>query len=693
MSPASPYSTLAGETSFYALFRYATVGIVVIGPNGIIQLANPWTEKIFDYKSYELEGKPVELLMPQGLRKRHIQHREKYFENPKSRPMGYGLNLFARKKNGEEFPVEISLGHYELDGEQKAVAFITDISGRTKAEDNAKRSEKEYRFIFEGIQESFIQQRIIRDNEGKVVDLVFLEINPATEKIIKKSRHEIIGHFRSEFFGPLDATLIDIIHRVEQHKEHIRHQQYIEPIGRWFDRSFYSLRPGELITLSIDITQQKKDEEDLRNKQAMLEAEASALSFLNKSGTFLSGIDKLEPGLEKILDGAIELMGADKGNVQLLDMEKQVLNIVAAKGLPKEFLEHFKEVSAEDKSACGRALKAKSQIIIEDTETDISFIQHREIARFSCFRSVLSTPLFGQDGTPMGMISTHFSYPRKFTEHDLNIMTLYAQQAESFITRQKMYEALEKTNMTLERKVEDRTKLLSQSLERERELNHLKSRFVSIASHEFRTPLSTILSSVSLIESYNKEEQEIKRKKHTDRIKTSIKSLVDILDEFLSLEKLERGDMEIKHEIVNLHDFALSIVEEISTVLRKGQYIEFSCENAESIALDRKMLKGILMNLLSNAIKYSAEEKRIHLAINSEENFISINVQDEGIGIPEEEQNKLFTEFYRAGNVGSIQGTGLGLNIVKKYVDLLQGKISFVSKQNEGTVFTIKLPK
>ncbi|WP_133055339.1 PAS domain-containing protein, partial [Niastella koreensis] len=194
--------SLESEAGFQALFQYAIVGILVINSEGYIQMANPCAEKLFGYTKTELIGQPVEVLIPEPIRHKHVHHRDKYFKNPKARPMGYGLNLFARKKDGAYFPVEISLGHYELYGEQLAVAFITDISERVKAEDHIRQNEREYRLMFEGIHESFMLQEIVKDAGGNIVDLLFLEVNPATEKIMAKKRHEIIGHLRSEFFGP-----------------------------------------------------------------------------------------------------------------------------------------------------------------------------------------------------------------------------------------------------------------------------------------------------------------------------------------------------------------------------------------------------------------------------------------------------------------------------------------------------------
>jgi PAS domain S-box-containing protein len=343
-------------------------------------LCNPCAEKLFGYEKEELNGQFVEMLMPEGFRKNHVQHREGYFNRPKARPMGYGLSLSARRKYGEEFPVEISLGHYQLGDEQLAVAFITDITER-------KRSSEE-----------------------------------------------------------------------------------------------------------------------------------------------------------------------------------------------------------------------------------------------------------------------------------------------------------------LEAKVRERTLELTQSLVREKELNEMKSRFVAMASHEFRTPLSAILSSLSLAESYGKADQEDKRHRHIQRIRASVKNLTIILDDFLSLDKVEQGKVELLKEDFDLYAFAEDMIEEVNGMLKPGQYIDFGYKGRRGIFQDKKILRNIFLNLLTNAIKYSGQQQVVHLDIDAETQLAIIKVRDEGIGIPADEQKNLFTKFYRAKNATNIQGTGLGLNIVKRYVELLDGSINFVSLAGQGTTFIIEFP-
>lgn len=266
----------------------------------------------------------------------------------------------------------------------------------------------------------------------------------------------------------------------------------------------------------------------------------------------------------------------------------------------------------------------------------------------------------------------------------------------SDITQRKLAEEqLLKINEYLENKVKERTLELTHALEKEKELNEMKSRFVSIASHEFRTPLSAILSSTSLVEHYVHPDQEEKRKKHVDRIKSSVRNLTSILDDFLSLEKLEQGKVEAHNMEFNLKEFIDDVIEEMDgMVKRKHQKVNFNYDgDEEEVYQDKKILRNVLLNLLSNAIKYSPEGKDIHVITTLKDEKVTLAIRDEGIGIPADAQKNMFDKFFRAKNAANIQGTGLGLNIVKRYVELLDGTIGFISKENIGTTFTVEFPK
>lgn len=267
-------------------------------------------------------------------------------------------------------------------------------------------------------------------------------------------------------------------------------------------------------------------------------------------------------------------------------------------------------------------------------------------------------------------------------------------------------DAIQQLNRELEDKVQERTEELADAiqqlaeskrevmlaLEKERELNELKSRFVTMASHEFRTPLGTILSSASLIGKYETNEHQTKREKHIDRIKAAVSNLTEILNDFLSLEKLEEGVVRCQMVRINGKQLLTETIDDLKGISRNGQTIELVYEGNEEIFADPQLMKNILINLVSNAIKYSKDDGQITVSSAVTSERFELNIADRGIGIPLEDQKNIFDRFFRATNAGNIQGTGLGLNIVKKYVELMDGSISFVSSE-EGTTFTVSLPQ
>ena len=273
-------------------------------------------------------------------------------------------------------------------------------------------------------------------------------------------------------------------------------------------------------------------------------------------------------------------------------------------------------------------------------------------------------------------------------------LVAYATELEKRVdsrTKQLMQSNIElEEEMKVRKQAEMETR---QALERERTLNELKSRFVSTASHEFRTPLSTIKSSASLIERYDLPEHEEKRMRHVAKIKTAIDHLNDILDDFLSLAKLEEGKINTSFVEVKLSQALEELREELLPIFKKGQEIKLSVWCNQPLVSDPKIIKNILINLVSNAIKYSPENSEIQVVAEEHPGSFELRVHDQGMGIPEEDQKHLFERFFRAHNAVNIQGTGLGLHIVQKYVDLLNGAITFESKENEGTTFTVTIPK
>lgn len=237
---------------------------------------------------------------------------------------------------------------------------------------------------------------------------------------------------------------------------------------------------------------------------------------------------------------------------------------------------------------------------------------------------------------------------------------------------------------------------ISLSLAKEKEISQLKSHFVSLASHEFRTPLSSILLSASLIEEYYDRLNKQKILGHLSRIKNAVNDLNGVLNDFLSIERIESGKIEAIFREFELNDLCRGVINEMQALVKPGQNIclESSCTEI-MVYLDPNLLRHCLVNLLSNAIKYSPENSNITISILKTNNHCRISVTDHGIGIPANQQHRLFEAFFRAENVTGISGTGLGLNIVKRYADLMNVEITCTSTENGGTTFnlTFKLEK
>ncbi len=276
------------------------------------------------------------------------------------------------------------------------------------------------------------------------------------------------------------------------------------------------------------------------------------------------------------------------------------------------------------------------------------------------------------------------------------------------ITIRKQSEEKQKNySVELEKQVKNRTLILEEAIEelektkrelhlalqKERELNELKSRFVSMASHEFRTPLTTMMSSLSLVTRYGEQNDKESQSKHVTKIKTSINNLTDILNDFLSVSKLEEGKVENRPEAIELKTLMADIIADMQTMATGDQKIIQQHSGKETVWLDKKLLKNILFNLISNAVKFSPGQAIVEVNTQVNNSTIRIEVKDHGIGISKEDQKHLFERFFRGHNAMHIQGTGLGLNIVTRYAELMNASLDFESAENKGTTFTIIIPQ
>ncbi len=235
---------------------------------------------------------------------------------------------------------------------------------------------------------------------------------------------------------------------------------------------------------------------------------------------------------------------------------------------------------------------------------------------------------------------------------------------------------------------------LRQALEKERELGELKSRFVSIASHEFRTPLTTILSTASFLEMAEGQISSEKRLARLEKIQTAANGMTELLNDVLLFGKAEANRLEYQPKPMDIVAFSTEIIEDIQATT--GDKYHFTYSNHlqnPNVTFDDKLMRQIINNLVSNAVKYSPQGGEIRFELAYELNSLIIAVSDQGIGIPERDQPHLFEPFHRAKNARNIAGTGLGLAITKKAVETHGGEITFESTHNQGTCFTIRIPQ
>ncbi|MGB5556059.1 MAG: ATP-binding protein, partial [Flavobacteriaceae bacterium] len=361
--------------------------------------------------------------------------------------------------------------------------------------------------------------------------------------------------------------------------------------------------------------------------------------------------------------------------------------------------------AAENKAMASQALFAaiaqnfpKGVISVFNSDLEFVYLEGEELKKFKFNkndfegRKVDDAPVLSKElkerikgDIKKTLLGEHLSFEMTYGKEDYSVNSIPL-LADKNIT----WALFVHTNITEQKKVQLE---LTNALQSEQELNELKSRFISMASHEFRTPLSAILSSAILIGKQNEPGKEEKREKYIKQIKSNVRNLTVILNDFLSLSKMEEGKTAVQYEHFDLVLLAKTVIDEIETSQKEGQtlVLEHSEPNI-SVFMDSKLMRHILINLISNAIKYSDENTQIDIGISTEKNRVLLHVADQGMGIPLEEQNNLFERFFRAKNATNVQGTGLGLHIVKQYSELMGGKVQFKSEEGKGTIFYVDFP-
>ncbi|MBA4319046.1 MAG: hypothetical protein C0412_11665, partial [Flavobacterium sp.] len=342
------------------------------------------------------------------------------------------------------------------------------------------------------------------------------------------------------------------------------------------------------------------------------------------------------------------------------------------------------------------ANRADRQILINEL-LDKDFVKNYEILSLkkdgsSYWISISAVLIKDVNGNPVSILGSIADInDRKQIEMELEKYRFHLEE----LIKERTTE-LEKVNLLLQEdiiKQRESEEIVKSALLKEKELSELKSKFISITSHEFRTPLTTIISSAQLLGKYGRTWDEDRFLKHTERIQKSVQYLTNLLNDVLTISRTESGKIKFEPRLINLKNLCLSILEDISVQLTDKHKLNFEfLIPEEKQVIDEKLITFILFNLLSNAIKYSIDGGIVDFIVALEEKNLVFTIHDDGIGIPETDQSNLFEPFNRGQNVGTISGTGLGMSIVKRSVDIHGGSISFESKVNNGSRFFVRIP-
>ncbi|WP_458626108.1 PAS domain-containing sensor histidine kinase [Winogradskyella sp. PC D3.3] len=613
---------------FNILLRAVAQGVIIVDDRQHIIEVNAATEAIFGYNKNELLQKQLSLLIPSNYHKKHGSHFDTFIKKGKKRRMGEAKDIYGQKKNGEVIAVEIELSPFTILDKNYVMALINDISERKEIEKNLMLKSSALESASNGI--------IITDSLREDNPIIYF--NSAFQKLTGYSSEEILNH-NCRFLQGEDRNQepFEIIRKaIEAGKSCQVTMRNYKKDGTLFWNDLYLMpiiNKNGIVTNYIgiqnDVTQQRKSESE-RNHLATIFDES-----LNEIYVF------------------------DAKTLKFLNV-----NYGAQKNSGYS-VEELKDMTPLD---------LKTHQSREEFVKTIEVLIHGDVEKL-----VFETKHERKNGTTYP-VEVHLQLS-SLGEKDVFVAIILD------ITERKSY------TEKLEHKVEERTEQLRIALSKEKELNELKSRFLSLVSHEFKTPLSGILTSSVLLSKYKLTEDQEKRNKHIKTISDKVYYLNNILNDFLSLEKLEAGKITYSFNQFKLSKIVDEVIYNSNMLLKAGQDIAYP-KNISDLSLyqDEKTIALVLFNLVNNAIKYSPENSVITINVEQNETLTTIEVKDQGIGIPKRDQKSIFERYFRAENAINIQGTGIGLNIAKNHIENIGGTIRFESSETTGTTFIISIP-
>ncbi|MBI3306789.1 MAG: MASE1 domain-containing protein [Candidatus Omnitrophica bacterium] len=685
-----------GIEKFRAVTETANDAIVCADHHGNITYFNKAAKEIFGYASDEITGQPLTMIMPERFREAHRRGLARFLRTQQSHIIGNTVELVGKKRNGVEFPLELSLASWKSKGEIFFVAIIRDITTRRQSEKALQESEERSRLLVSHVKDYAI---FMLDPKGNVSSW-----NQGAERIKGYKAIEIVGRHFSAFYPEEDqkrgkpAKELEIAVRQGVVRDQgIRIRKDGTPF--FADVVITALRDenknlrgfGEV---TRDITEIKKAEEMMKHKNLlMLLLQVIALAA-NQAQT-------VEEAMQICIDEICSHMGWAVGHAYK-NMPGQFEEVVSTglwySGMPARFQAFCRATKNTNfnlsKDFLGTVLVTKKPIWIKDIASEPQF-QRKGLARELGLRTAFIFPIL--IGNDVAGVLEFFS--EKNLEPDEGLLAITPQigvQIGYVLERQRAREALKNAYSELEVRVADRTKELKKANETLKQLDRMKSDFILTASHELRTPLTSIKGYISLILGEKAGEINDSQREFLNHVKNATDRLSRLLSELLNIAKIESGEIPMKREKTEIADLLRQEVDIFKgEAAQKNISLDLRLENkTEVIECDQDKIREVFANLINNALKYTPRNGKVRISVRREELNMVIEVKDTGIGIKLEDQAKIFQPFHHVRQTG-LEGedsTGLGLALTKKIVEAHQGKIEVESHEGEGSIFTVILP-
>jgi PAS domain S-box-containing protein len=650
------------EARLANIINLAGDAIVAVDEEQRIVLFNREAESVFGYTAGEILGQPLDVLLPPERVARHHEHMRTFAESPGATlVMNHGQHVAGRRKDGSEFPAEGSLSRMSMGGRQVFTVILRDITERRKAEEAVKhlnedlerrvaertsqlaaanadlareiaerRRAEEHLILLERAIESTSNGVLISDRSQPDDPVIY--VNPAFTYITGYAEEDVLGH-NCRFLQGHDRDQSGLV----ELRAAVREGRECRVIVRNYRKD------GSLFWNELHLSPVRDDVGRVTHFVG-IQTDITELKLIEEA---VRASEERFRQLAENIHEVFFIFSADTREILYLSPAYEEIWGRTCDSLYRDPLSFLDAIHPDDRERVAREM-----------------LRRTEGPGFGEFRIVRPDDTVG------------WVWVRTFP--------IRSQGGE-------VYRIAGVAEDVTERKLAEEE--VHKALEQERELNDLKSRFVSMMSHEFRTPLTAILTSTELLQYYHHKLTEARQAEHFNRIRSSVKNMTQMLEDILLLGKSDTGKLQSNPEPLDLVAFCRDLAEEMQLSAGNQHTIEFIAHgDGANARLDPKLLRQILANLLSNAMKYSPSSDAVHFEMRREDGHVVFSVRDQGIGIPPEEHARMFETFHRARNVGAIPGTGLGLAIVKRSVDLCVGMIAFDSAVGLGTTFTIALP-